>query len=359
MAQLLSLLFAALVCATAYAAEPAQFIFSWPLDEGKLKPRGATTRGVPVLLDRAPAQAWQRLQEPEISELERDRRAILAMAGPYRVTFDFLEVVRFDPGLKPDAPYQSWGTEYVFVAEDRPDLIALQHVLVMRMLQEGGKASEPMVVRHWRQEWRYEASTLLAYEGANTWARRTVAAAERRGAWVQSVLQVDDSPRYAARGRWQHTAGVSTWISDETWRPLPRREFSVRKDYDVLVGTNRHTITPHGWVQEENNLKLAREQKKYLAREYGVARYERIKDYDFSAGESYYQRTEPFWAEVRAAWRELEQRAGRFSVRAPVDQAQLFKPFFQYADKLAEGAAFDREDARAFVRRTLQDTYLK
>jgi hypothetical protein len=353
-----------LFIATAHAAEPAQFIFSWPLDEGKLKPRGATTRGVPVMLDRAPGQAWQRLHDPELADVERDRRAILAMAGPYRVTFDFLEVVRFDPALKPDAPYQSWGTEYVFVAEDRPDFIALQHILVMRMLREGGIVgspivSEPMVVRHWRQEWRYEAPTLLAYEGGNTWARRAVGAVERRGAWVQSVLQVDDSPRYAARGRWQHERGVSTWISDETWRPLPRREFSVRKDYDVLVGTNRHTITPTGWVQEENNLKLASLEKKFIAREYGVARYERIKDYDFSAGENYYKRTEPFWAEVRAAWRELESRAGRFSVRAPVDQAQLFRPFFEYADKLVEGAAFDREHARAFIRRTLQDNYLK
>jgi hypothetical protein len=25
----------------------------------------------------------------------------------------------------------------------------------------------------------------------------------------------------------------------------------VRKDYDVLVGTNRRTITPTGWVQEK------------------------------------------------------------------------------------------------------------
>ena len=123
------------------------------------------------------------------------------------------------------------------------------------------------------------------------------------------MLQVDDSPRYAALGRWEHSGGVSTWISDETWRPLPRREFSVRKDYDVLVGTNRHTITPTGWVQEENNLKLALKDRKYLAREYGVARYQRIKDYDFGAGEKYYTRTEPFWAEVRAAWRELEEGA--------------------------------------------------
>jgi len=343
----------------AQAAEPKQFIFAWPLDEGALKPRGATTRGAPVTLDAAPGEAWRRLNEPGLSAQERDRRAILAMAGPYRVSFDFLEVVRFDPPLKQDAPYQSWGTEYVFVAEDRPDFVALQHILVMRMRLDEKKVSEPMVVRHWRQEWRYEAPALLAYEGANSWTRRATNEVQRRGAWTQTVLQVDDSPRYASLGRWEHTEGVSTWLSGETWRPLPRREFSVRKDYDVLVGTNRHTITPTGWVQEENNLKYALNQKKLLAREYGVARYERIRDYDFGPGEAYYKRTEPFWAEVRAAWRELEEARGRFSVRAPVDQAQLFRPFFEYADKLAEGAAFDREQARAFIRRTLQERYLR
>jgi hypothetical protein len=345
--------------AAAAAAEPGQFTFAWPLDDNALKPRGASTRGAPVVLDKAPGEAWRRLQEPGLSTLERDRRAILAMAGPYRVSFDFLEVVRFDPRLKPDAPYQSWGTESVFVAEDRPDFIALQHILVMRMQPAGGRVSEPFVVRHWRQEWRYEPQSLLAYEGANTWARRALGAEESRGAWVQSVLQVDDSPRYAARGRWQHGGGVSTWISDETWRPLPRREFSVRKDYDVLVGTNRHTITLQGWVQEENNLKLVLEDRRTIAREYGVARYERIRDYDFGAGEKYYSRTEPFWSEVRAAWRDLEQGTGRFSVRAPVDQAQLFVPFFDYAAKLAEGAAFNRDEARAYIRRTLQGSYLK
>jgi hypothetical protein len=346
-------------CTAARGAEPSQFIFSWPLDEKALKPRGATTRGAPVTLDTAPAESWKRLHEPGLGAQERDRRAILAMAGPYRVNFDFLEVVRYDPALKQDAPYQSWGTEYVFVAEDRPDFIALQHILVMRMRLEEGKISEPMVVRHWRQEWRYEAPTLLVYEGANTWARRATPAGERRGAWTQTVLQVDDSPRYAALGRWEHAKGVSTWIGDETWRPLPRREFSVRKDYDVLVGTNRHTITPTGWLQEENNLKLAMKENRFLAREYGVARYQRIKDYDFAAGDKYYARTEPFWAEVRAAWRELEEGRGRFTVRAPVDQAQLFLPFFRYADKLVEGAPFDREEARTLVRRTLQDSYLK
>jgi len=33
-----------LISFAASAAEPKQFIFAWPLDEGALKPRGATTR---------------------------------------------------------------------------------------------------------------------------------------------------------------------------------------------------------------------------------------------------------------------------------------------------------------------------
>lgn len=343
-----------------------QFIFAWPLGEGMLAPRGASTKGAPVTLDAAPGEAWTKLRAPGISGLERDRRAILAMAGPYRVTFDFLEVLRFDPQLKPDAPYQSWGTEYVFVSEDKGDLIALQHILVMRVVMQDDTISEPFVVRHWRQEWRYEADSLLAYEGGNTWARRPVPAAERRGAWVQSVYQVDDSPRYAARGRWQHGDSFSSWIGDEAWRPLPRREFSVRKDYQVLVGTNRHTITADGWVQEENNLKLAlgadgkpRAQMPFLAREYGVARYARIRDCDFGAGVTYFERTEPFWAEVRAAWREIGEKQPRFTLKAPVDQGQLFHPFFEYADGLVEGKGFEREEAREFVRRTLREEYLR
>src|SRR5690349_16380891 len=80
------------------AAQPAQFTFAWPLGEGALRPRGATTRGAPVVLDTEPSEAWQRLRAAD-NPFERDRRAILAMAGPYRVSFDFLEVVRYDPAL--------------------------------------------------------------------------------------------------------------------------------------------------------------------------------------------------------------------------------------------------------------------
>jgi len=345
------------------AAASARYTFTWPLGAGP-EPRGASTKGVSVTLDQKPAEAWKRLHEAGLSDLERDRRAILAMAGPYRVNFDFLEVVRFDPSLKPDAPYQSWGTEYVFVSQDSGDFIALQHILVMRVLQQDGTPSEPLVTRHWRQEWQYQAETALVYTGADTWMRKAIPPDQRRGAWVQSVYQVDDSPRYASSGRWLHTDSFSTWNSDETWRPLPRREWSVRKDYQALIGTNRHTIMQTGWLQEENNLKVVlnangkpRAVLPFLAREYGVARYERIKNYDFDAGKDYFEKTEPFWSEVRAAWREVAS-AGRFKLSKPVDQGQLFTPFFDYAEKLAEGESFVLEDARSFIRQTLRSRYL-
>jgi len=132
----------------------------------------------------------------------------------------------------------------------------------------------------------------------------------------------------------------------------------VRKDYQVLVGTNRHTITSLGWIQEENNLKLVLADRRALAREYGVARYERIRDFDFAPARRYFDATEPFWAEVRAAWRELAERAGRFTLRAQPDQGNLFIPFFEYAGKLDDGKAFNREEARSFVRKTLDERYL-
>jgi hypothetical protein len=41
-----------------------------------------------------------------------------------------------------------------------------------------------------------------------------------------------------------------------------------------------------------------------------------------------------------------------------VDQGHLFTAFFDYAQELADGEAFDRSAARAFIERTLRDTYL-
>ncbi|HEY0818229.1 MAG TPA: DUF6607 family protein [Rhizobacter sp.] len=356
--QPLLLCLACLLPAAALAAGPAasapatgtplRYTFSWPLDGSSLKPRGGTTRGAPVTLDTAPSPAWKALQAPGLTPQERDRRAILAMAGHYRVTFDFLEVASYTAADEPKTlgPYQSWATEKVYVDRDEPGFVSLVHVLDMRIVQKDGTLSEPMVTKHWRQDWVFEPETIVEYQGRERWQRRAVPEAARRGAWMQTVYQVDESPRYASLGRWQHNASFSTWISADTWRPLPRREWSVRKDYDTLIGTNRHTVHPTGWTQEENNLKARLDADRqpdaafpYLGREVGMARYERLKDADFSAADRYYAATRGFWHEVLAAWQGAFVKHGTVTLKGPVDKLGLFVPLFERAAQIEDGKA--------------------
>jgi hypothetical protein len=345
----------------AEAAAPPRYTFSWPLDAQHLKPRGGTTRGAPVTLDREPSAAWRALQEPGLAAAERDRRAIVAMAGTYRVTFDFLEVADFVPGGKTIAPYQSWATEKVYVDQDRPGFISLVHILQMRMQDKDGAVSEPLVTKHWRQDWTYEPAEIVEYKGRDRWQRRTLSEAERRGAWLQSVYQVDESPRYASIGRWQHSASFSSWISGDTWRPLPRREWGVRDDYHVLIGTNRHTIGRTGWLQEENNLKAVLDDRRdvdagkpYVGREYGVARYERIREFDFAAADRYYARTRGFWDRVRDTWRGAFAQQGTITLRGPVDKLGLFAPLFERANEIEAQSANER-DSDKVIRAVLAD----
>jgi hypothetical protein len=284
------------------------------------------------------------------------------MAGAYRTSFDFIETIGFTADYAPPPPYQSWGTEFVYVVADEPGFVSLQHVLVMRFAGPDAP-TEPMVVKHWRQDWRYQDPNLYVYTGNQTWQRKRLEPAAVAGTWSQAVFQVDDSPRYQAIGRWQHAAGHATWTSDETWRPLPRREFSVRDDYDVLTGTNRVTILPLGWVHEEDNLKAVLDANgnvdaeiPYLAREAGVNRYEHIDGIDFSAGDDYWQSTAPFWRSVRDAWAARFATHERLSVRNPEDAPPLFQATFELADRFA-GEAFDAAAARRAIDETL-DRYV-
>ena len=339
-----------------------RYIFSWPItSDPTLAPRGGTTKGPELMLDKSPSEAWQALQAPGLSAFDRDRRAILAMAGSYRVTFDFLEVTPFSSDAKRDKPYQSWGTERVFVDRDDGRFISLSHILVMRIVQKDGSISEPLVTKHWRQDWRYEPSELVEYRGREQWARRVLKQKDVAGQWSQTVFQVDESPRYASAGKWQHTGSFSTWISGDTWRPLPRREWSVRKDYQVLIGTNRHTILPTGWIQEENNLKGVLDNKRalaadkpYISREYGVARYERLQAPDFGAADQYFESTKQFWDDVRDAWAADFRKQPVITLRAPVDQAGLFVPLFEQAEKIAAGEKLAGDSAQV-IQKSLKD----
>ncbi|MEP7371146.1 MAG: DUF6607 family protein [Nitrosospira sp.] len=225
-----------------------------------------------------------------------DRRAILAMLGGYQVKFNFDETVVLKPGYERRKPKRSTGFESVVLVEDAGGRISLQHILVM-----GGGA----VTKHWRQDWIYESPRHWAYVGNQRFEQRERDAATIPGTWTQLVYEVNDAPRYSGNGKWNHKYGVSTWTSDRSWRPLPRREYTTRNDYQLINTENRHTITPQGWAHEQDSTKVMRAEDgkdAVLVREFGFNDYQRIEGYDFEPALAYWKSTSEFWSAIRARW---------------------------------------------------------
>ena len=275
-----------------------------------------------------------------------DRNSILARAGEFRVRFAFDETAALAPGYALHDAQRSAATELVEVIADTGESIVLQHILVM------GKT--PVVVKHWRQDWQYQPATLLRYRGKGRYETETVAPADARGAWSQTVYEVDDAPRYAGIGRWRHAAGEDSWQSDRIWRPLPRREYTRRQDYQVLEVVNRHTLTPAGWVHEQDNTKLelqADGRSRALAREYGINRYTRIDDHDFSAGRAYWNATAAYWNSVRAEWERVRAAHSVFAISPEPNGEPRIAEFFLLANRVQAGETVSTADVRALVDR--------
>ena len=112
-----------------------------------------------------------------------------------------------------------------------------------------------------------------------------------------------------------------------------------------MIGTNIHTITPFGWLHEQNNNKV-RFDDVVVAKEIGLARYQRIKNFDWEAGHNYWKETEVFWSEVRAAWAKRIDNSKTLTILSTIDNQPLFAKLFQLADEYKKDGqgAIDRID---------------
>ena len=347
-----------------YAAEkskePKQFTFSWQfLEHDSMKPRGGTTKGQAVELEPRMFSNWQKNRNSKKTKFQKDSMAIMSLAGMYRVSFDFLETVIFENNLKPDSPYQSWGTEYIFPIEVKDNFISLQHILIMKF---ASNEIQPYVMKHWREDWTYEDRSMLLYTDKKNWGTFKISPKKSKGKWTQAVFQVDDSPRYEGIGKWTHNNTYSTWMSNLTLRPLPRREFSVRDDYDLLKGHNRITITPQGWIHEEDNLKTVvgisdseESSHTFKAREIGIARYEKIGNFPTKAADDYWGATKLFWADVRDEWKLIIKENKQITLKSDYNDEKLFAIMFAYAAELASGKEYKSNESKKFVAETLKN----
>ena len=230
-----------------------------------------------------------------------DRNAILAMAGTFKVTFDFTETAAIAPGYKPlSKPYREEAIEVVEIAEDTPEKITLQHLLVIE-----GKSGGPKVIKHWAQVWTWQDTRILDYSGSDgddLWQRRTLSANDASGHWSQLVTSVDDTPRYEGIGKWTHDGGESSWTSQPTRRPLPRREYEKRDDYDYLLATNRHTITANGWIHSQDNRKVVDRDGEKL-----VLSFETGLNQDTRTESEIARKASEWWAEHKVVWNPIRE----------------------------------------------------
>ncbi|QSR89375.1 hypothetical protein IT6_03595 [Methylacidiphilum caldifontis] len=273
--------------------------------------------------------------------LAEDRKAILSMAGNWKVVYRFNEIFSLYPAYSLYPSYTVKGYEKVIVLEDKDRHISLQHLLV---------DSRGIVIKHWREDWDYERATFWSYTADNCWRSVVLEPAEVKGCWVQTVWNVDDAPRYASYGKWTHEGGYSEWISHKLWRPLPRRETTRRSDYNVMESVMHQIVLQQGWILQEDNEKWVYDHSKEhaLARELGVIIYQKENKLDFSPAVRYMQKTGPFWEAVRAVWNNIFVECQEVKYKGKGDARKL-------AEKLTEEATkFDTmtksgEDLKASI----------
>lgn len=306
---------------------------------------------VPAALPTIPVAAAQ-VAAAEYGDQARDHAAIVAMAGTFKVTFDMRETTPFLAGYTPYPAKLSGGHEVVRAVVDTPDHVVLQHLLVVT--DPNGKT---MVIKHWRQDWRYQPQSVLTYTAQGRWTLRPVPATERRGNWSQTVWQTDDSPRYGGMGRWRYDHGETRWTSEETRRPLARRDATRHPPYDHYVGTNRHVLTAAGWVHEQDNAKIGTKDGKpaTVVHEYVVNTYVPATDFAIGAADDYWAKTKDYWAAVRDDWDAAIRGSSGLTLAEVADTGSATAhELMLLADDIVSGEATAeaaKKEAAALIRR--------
>lgn len=280
------------------------------------------------------------------SKKEQDKNAIKKMCGCYEVSFNFAETFQYskDENYKASDKKHSKGLEWVELVQEDKNKLVLQHLLIV------GKDDKKSIVKHWRQDWLYENTELYVYEANNKWKFQEIPKNDVKGQWTQKVFQVDDSPRYEGSATWIHVDGKSFW-ENTTDAPLPRREYTVRNDYNVTVRTNKHEITDFGWIHDQDNDKVLRENGKdeLLAQEKGLNTYTKVDDSKCKVAQDWWKNNQENWKIVRAKWDNIFDRKSDLHLKRTWNEKPLFSHLF------SKDFSFDDSNVNTLINAFVQE----
>jgi hypothetical protein len=258
------------------------------------------------------------------AQLQEGKKNIDKLCGCYEVSFKYAETFSADTAYKFHKPEESGAIELVLPIERSDRKIVLQHLLVIE---------DTLVIKHWREDWVYEAPEQLVFEGDRKWVKKKIPAADTRGSWTQTVWEVDDAPRYQGTGNWVTTNHKTFW-ENTTDAPLPRREYTMRNDYNILERTNRILVTDSAWTHEQDNSKvLARNNSRTtIAEEKGRNSYRKVADARCAKGREWWNTYGKFWTIVRNNWDQYVAEHKGVYLQPKVDNKRMD----QYFSKLQE-----------------------
>jgi len=278
---------------------------------------------------------------------DMDREAILAMCGCYDITFKYTETFAPEIDYEKKLDYTAAALELALPIVNEDNKISIQHLLVV---------GDSMVIKHWRQDWEYENQKVFYYNANNTWTFKTLPKEEVAGQWTQKVFQVDDSPRYSGSATWVHYDGKHFW-ENKTDSPLPRREYTKRSDYNVMLRGNRQEITNAGWVHEQDNDKILREAGSddvLIAQEKGWNVYNKVEDTKCAKAKEWWNEHQGFWANVRTSWDGIYDREGSLSLHKSIDKKPLFMHLYPLEKADADAKAI-ADVLNKFINATPED----
>ncbi len=271
---------------------------------------------------------------PGCSAIERkyhcDRRVILSMPGNYQVNFSITETIGYQHGYARNAPWSGARFETVILIEDTGSKISLQHIL---------QTENGTPIKHRRQDWIHESTGHWHYTGAQRFELRQRNHEDVPGSWTQLVYEADEAPHYSSSGYWSYDNGTVSWISQASLRPVSRWEPTLHPGNQLISTMHRYTITPQGWVHEEDNLKLIRPENDPsgvrdlpLVRTSGFTEYRRIVGLNFSPAQTYWLETASFWQATRTRWQKAFHDGGVIQLMLSADDSRLINSITALAD---------------------------
>lgn len=260
-----------------------------------------------------------------------DVKSIKAMCGCYEIKFNFAETFNYpkdSANYKASKVKHETALEWAQLIEDGSDKISIQHLLIV------GKGH---IVKHWRQDWLFENTKLYDYNGFEDWKFKSLPKDKVKGQWTQKVYEVDDKPRYEGSSSWIHADGRHYW-ENTTNAPLPRREYTQRSDYNITKRTNVHEIIKDGWIHDQDNDKIIRDEKGndyVLAQEKGHNTYTKVDDSKCEAAQKWWVANQEFWKKVRTKWNAEFAKNKDIKLKSDIDG----KPLYMHLSKLKADAS--------------------